>query len=314
MKIGILESKDFSAQAIESLGKLGKVHLFEGGDIARFVKDKEVLFVRLAYHLDAKLLAKATQLKYICSPTTGLNHIDLDYCEKKKIRILSLKGEKTFLKTIRATPEHTLGLIIALRRHYHEAFLSPVNSVWDREPFKGYEIYKSKIGIIGLGRVGSILADYLNVMGAHVAYVDTDTKKKHPKAKRLESLEKLIRWADTIVLCANYEVDQGVILNKSLIDLMEGKYLINTARAELTDENFLCTRASQGFFKGLAIDVITEEQSSRKNLDKILKASKKHNIIITPHIGGATFTSMARTEEFIVSKLKSALENGKGHS
>lgn len=308
MKIGILESADFSNEALKMLQINNQVTLFSKGTISSFIKDKEVLFVRLGYHLNSDILSKAKHLKVICSPTTGLNHIDVEYCKNHSIKIISLKGETRFLKTIRATPEHTLGLVIALKRNYSSAFLSSENAVWDREPHKGFEIFNSKIGIIGLGRVGTIVSDYLIQMGAEVSFFDVDLNIKHRKAKRSESIRQLIRWADTIILSASFDPSQGVILNKTLIDLMEGKYFINTARAELTDENYLSLKAGQGFFKGLAIDVITEEQSSRTNLDKLIKASRKHNVIITPHIGGATFSSMARTEEFIVNKWIKSLE------
>lgn len=308
MKIGILEPADFSENALDVLKTHGEVSCFLNGTVESFIRDKEVLFVRLAHQLNADCLSNAQNLKVICSPTTGLNHIDLAYCEKYDIRIISLKGETQFLKTIRATPEHTLGLIIALRRHYQRAFLSIDNPIWDREPYKGYEIYNSKIGIIGLGRVGHIVADYLLQMGANVGFYDCNDSVRHEKALQFENNSKLIQWADTIILCASYNAEQGIIIDSKLIDLMKNKYFINTARAELTDESHLSIRALEGFFKGLAVDVVLDEQNSRENLNKLLEAVKKHNVIVTPHIGGATFSSMARTEEFIVSKWINSIE------
>lgn len=303
MKIGILEPSDFSADALVSLKKSGTVQLFDGTDIEDFVRNKEVLFVRLNISIDADLLSKAKKLKYICSPTTGLNHIDTDFCKAHDIKIISLKGETKFLRTIRATPEHTLGLLIALKRNYHTAFLNRNNDVWNREPHKGYEIYGSRIGIIGLGRVGNIVSKYLKAMGAEVAYYDIKDRKKDTKLKSFRTMEALIKWSDSILLCANYDAEKGVIIDSEKIDLMKDKYFINTARAELTDETYLIKCVSNGHFKGVAIDVITDEQSSRKNLDKFLKSAESNNVIITPHIGGATYTSMCRTEEFIVEKL-----------
>lgn len=309
MKIGILEPSDFSLAAIDSLSKLGTVQNYDGGNLGKFLSDKEVLFVRLAYHLDSAFLSKARKLIFLCTPTTGLNHIDVEYCHRNAIEIISLKGERRFLSTIRATPEHTLGLLLALKRNYHTAFLSKSNATWDREPHKGFEIYGSRVGILGFGRVGSIMAGYLNAMGAQVGFVDINQKIKSKEARRFKSKEEMIAWSDTILLTASYHADQGVILDRRDIDLLEGKYLVNTARAELTNEAHLIKRAKQGFFKGLAIDVLTEEQSSRKHLDDLLMAGEKHNVIVTPHIAGATYTSMARTEEFIVKKLLKLIGN-----
>lgn len=308
MKIGILEPSDFSKKAIKKLNKLGNVSLFDGKQIDQFVKDKDVLFVRLNLDINKSLLSKAKKLKYICSPTTGLNHIDVNYCDKHGIAIISLKGETAFLRTIRATPEHTLGLLISLSRNYKSAFLNTKNTIWNREPYKGFEIYNSKVGIIGMGRVGSILTQYLKAMGAQVGYYDINSKVKLDDAKAYKSKSALIKWADTIVLSANYDSNQGQIIGSKELELMQGKTFVNTARAELTDENLLVNLASKGHFKALAIDVIKEEQSSQKNLQTILKATQKYNIIVTPHIGGATYTSMERTEEFITKKLVSKVD------
>jgi D-3-phosphoglycerate dehydrogenase len=136
------------------------------------VSDKHILFVRLKYFIGADLLKTVPNLLYICSPTTGLNHIDIEYCVSKNIKIISLKGENDFLKNIKATPEHTLGLIIALYRNYSRAFQNTNNINWNRENYRGNEINGSKIGFIGLGRVAKIVSQYLKAMGAQLAYFD----------------------------------------------------------------------------------------------------------------------------------------------
>ena len=305
--IAILEPSHFSLNALEDLSRIDQVKLFDGGDVGEFIKDARILFVRLKYQLDACLLDSAKSLEVICTPTTGLNHIDKDYCQSRNIRIISLKGETAFLETIRATPEHTLGLLLALYRNYRTAFLTQENPEWNREKHKGYEIYNSHIGIIGFGRVGSIVGDYLVNMGAHVGFYDKIDKDDYPGYRKHKSIEALICSSDAILLCSSYNADEGSIINQHEIDLMRGKYFINTARAELTDENYLLQAARDGLFMGIAIDVITEEQSSAKNLQKWLELNAGHNVLITPHIGGATYTSMARTEDFIVSKLRTEI-------
>jgi D-3-phosphoglycerate dehydrogenase len=305
--IGILEPADFSEAALSDLKKTGKVKLFDGKDLQVFLKHIKILFVRLYYNLDKEFLNKASQLEIICTPTTGLNHIDLKHCKKRNIKILSLKGETAFLKTIRATPEHTLGLLLGLYRNYHRAFLSMKNHQWNRDPYRGYEIFNSKIGIIGLGRVGTILSGYLLNMGAHVGYYDIRPKKAGSKLYKYDSIPELIKQSETIILCSSYEQESGSIINKKEIDQMKDRYFINTARAELTNEDYLLQAAANGLFKGIAIDVISEEQGSKRTLKKWLELSEKQNIIVTPHIGGATYTSMRRTEEFIVKKLNTEI-------
>lgn len=302
MNIGILEPSDFSELALDKLRTLGNVSLFEK-DIQQFVSDKEVLFVRLGHHLDQSFLSQAKSLKVICTPTTGLNHIDLEYCKTNEIKIISLKGETDFLNTIRATPEHTIGLLIALKRNYKNAFLSKQNNVFDRNPYKGFEIFGSNVGIIGMGRVGSILAGYLKAMSANVYYFDSVEKDNCIDCIKMSGINELINVCDTVFLCASYDEKQGSILNSGELEKLKDKYFINTARAELTDEIKLIELALTGHFKGLAIDVIQNEQSVNNNLNLLLEAAEKFNVIVTPHIGGATYTSMHRTEVFIAEKL-----------
>lgn len=303
MNIGILESSDFSGEAMQKLRQLGRLQEYKGGDLSAFLKNLEVVFVRLGFKLDAEILAHSPKLKYICSPTTGLNHIDLAYCRKRDIKILSLKGETKFLETIRATPEHTLGLILGLKRNYANAFLNTENREWNRDKYKGMEIYGSRVGIIGYGRVGKILSKYLLSLGATVGFYDIEDKKHPGIVIKYLSNKELISHSDTIILCASYDPQKGIIVKSREIEQMKGKYFVNTARAELTDEPLLIEKAQKNHFKGIAIDVIIDEQGKNNNLAAWLKAAKDKNIIITPHIGGATYSSMARTEMFMANKL-----------
>ena len=304
MQIGILEPKDFSNKALDMLNSIGEVTLFDGKDLDKYIADKEILFIRLAYFIDKNFLQKTKNLRYICTPTTGLNHIDLEECEKKQIEIVSLKGEYMFLSSIRATPEHTIGLVLSLLRNYKDAFLTGNNPHWDREMHKGFELYENSVGIIGFGRVGKILAKYLKAFGSKTYFNDTDDSiQEIHGAIKLPTPEDVINKSNIVILSASYTESNYQFFDKKKIRLLKNKYFINTARGELVDEEYLIEKIDQNFFKGLALDVIRNEQSNN-NLDKLLKLVEKTNLIITPHLAGATYSSMHRTEEFIVNKLR----------
>ena len=316
MNIGILESDNFSEFAINQLKQFGNVSelndqdlkefVFDkfDQDVEEFVSDKHILFVRLKYYIGPDLLKNAPNLLYICSPTTGLNHIDCEYCLSKNINIISLKGEIDFLKNIRATPEHTLGLIIGLYRNYSLAFQNTNNVNWNRELYRGNEIHGSKIGFVGFGRVAKIVSYYLKTMGAQVAYYDiNDNIITENSEIKLNGIKELVSWAECMVLTASYMPENGVIINDEIFDLMKDKYFVNTARAELTEENYLIQKIEENYFKGVAIDVIQNEQNEKNKMLNLIEAAMNKNVIITPHIGGATFDSMKKTEDFIASKL-----------
>ena len=303
MQIGILEPKDFSKKALSALSNIGSVELFSGLELGNFLVNKKVLFIRLSYFVDKNFLDKAKSLKYICTPTTGLNHIDLNECKKNNIKIISLRGEYKFLSNIRATPEHTFGLVLSLLRNYKKSFLSKHNQAWDREKYKGFELYENCVGILGFGRVGKILSKYFEAFGSKVYFYDTDDSVEEiNNSSKVKSIKNLINKSNIVILSTSYCVDNYQFFDKKYIDLLKNKYFINISRGELVDEKYLIKRIEGDYFKGLAIDVLQDEQSNKNYLIDLLRLAEDKNFIITPHIAGATYASMHKTEEFVVKK------------
>jgi D-3-phosphoglycerate dehydrogenase / 2-oxoglutarate reductase len=303
VQIAILEPKDFSQKALNELSSIGFVEKYNNENLDEFLFNKEVLFIRLSYRIDRDFLNKLNKINYICTPTTGLNHIDMEECNKRKIKVISLEGEYDFLTSIRATPEHTFGLVLSLLRNYKKAFLSNSNYHWDRERCKGFELFGSSVGIIGFGRVGKILSKYFNAFNTKIFFFDVnDSIEGTDIALKLSSIEELIEKCDIVILSSSYDKNNDSFFNKSYIDLLHNKYFINTARGELINEDYLLKKIKENFFKGVALDVIRNEQV-KNNLKELIHLTDTQNLIITPHISGATFSSMQRTEEFIVNKL-----------
>lgn len=308
MQVGLLEPDRFDSSAIARLRAMGhEVAPFDGGDLQEFLKPVQVLFVRLAHQIDAAFLAQAPALRYLCSPTTGHVHMDERELAARGIRIVSLRGEQSFLETIRATPEHTFGLTLALLRRYRGAFSHVDAGGWDRDLFRGEELYGQKVGIVGLGRVGFRVASYCEAFGAHISYVDTKEVKAGQGWERLPGVRQLIEANRIIILCASYTNGASPVLGRGEIAAMRGRYLVNTARGELVDEEALLEAIEADALEGVATDVLSHETGAHR-LPRWNAAAASRNIIVTPHIGGATFTAMAKTENFIVSKLAQVLE------
>lgn len=329
MKLGILEPDHFSSKAIEMLSEKFEVFQFEYSSddeasvkeaLKGFITDKDAIFVRLAYEISDEFLEDAESLKYICSPTTGLNHITTAKAsmnqlgENAPITIVCLKGETEFLSTIRATPEHTFGLAMGLLRNYNGAIKSLANDEWNRDLYRGEEIFLNKVGIIGFGRVGRLIAGYYQAFGAEVSYFDIADIQNEPEGvKKKNSLEELILDNNIIHMCASYSDEYREYFDKKYLSMLEGKYFINTARGELLNEDDLIEYVNNGSYKGIAIDVLSGEAESGfdEKYRHLLAAADGKNVIITPHISGATFSSMARTEEYIADKLLREIGNGR---
>ena len=308
MQVGLLEPDRFDPAAIAQLQAMRHVVVaFDGGNLQEFLKPLQVLFVRLAHQIDAAFLAQVPALRYLCSPTTGHTHLDEDILESRGIKVISLRGEQVFLETIRATPEHTFGLMLALLRNYRDAFTHVAAGGWDRNLFRGEELYGQRVGILGLGRVGFRVASYCQAFGARVSYVDTRDVKANDGWQRCADVPQLIESSRIIILCASHVNGSAPVLGQSDIALLRGHYLLNTARGELIDETALLAAIEANQLAGVASDVISHETGANQ-LKRWNAAAKNRNVIITPHIGGATFTAMAKTENFIVKKLAVTLQ------
>ena len=243
------------------------------------------------------------------TPVTGINHIDVDACKKLNIQIICLKGETTFLREIRATAEHTLLLTLALLRKLHGAVNSVRTDNWDREPFKGTEIYGKTVGIIGYGRLGKIVAEYFDCLGANVIVSELDQNITVPiRFKRL-STEELVASADVVSLHIDYTEENLGFISSELLELLKpSAVLINTSRGDLIDENALVRALANKAIAGAALDVVKDEyELDNSPALKYYNEQKPNNLLLTPHIGGNTFESFEKTEGFIFQKLISLL-------
>ena len=306
LKIGIIEPDCFGEGAIAQLSQFGLVSRFEGDNLEGFVCDLDVIFIRLGYQIDKTFLNNCHRLKYLCSPTTGHNHIDEEELQKRGIKLVSLRGERDFLESIQATPEHTFGLILSLLRNYKMAFTHVSEGKWNRDQLRGEELNGKTVGIIGLGRVGYRIATYCNAFEAKVAYCDTVPNANAQNWDRISTISELIKKSDVVVLSASHD-EQPPIICQSEIDLLAEKYFVNTSRGELVDENALMNAIEGGEILGVAVDVIASEAGSNQLARWREIDIKNSNLIITPHIGGATYDSMLKTELFVVEKLKKTL-------
>ena len=229
MQIGILEPKNFSAVAIKLLELAGhEVQLFDPNvqQIKNFVSFQDVLFVRLGYQISINFLNNCHNLRYICSPTTGLNHLDEACLKQRGIKVVSLRGETDFLNTIRATPEFSFLLALSLVRRFKES-LSQRTVLSSREDLVGDEMFRKRVGIIGYGRVGKLVEKYCTAFDAKVKWFDIDENiEVIDTSNKMNSIESLIDYCEICFLCASYSAEGGVIIGKAELNLLKNKYFI----------------------------------------------------------------------------------------
>jgi D-3-phosphoglycerate dehydrogenase / 2-oxoglutarate reductase len=300
----IAEMEDFSEEAVIKLqAHFELIYFDESIDIKTILKKVDIYWFRLSRRIDENVLDKESRCKYLVSPVTGIDHIDEKICTLLGVNILCLKGEVDFLKNIRATAEHTIGLTLALMRNIKQSIDHVNQGGWNRDLFRGEEIYGKKVGIIGIGRLGTITASYFSAFGAEVGYYDSVEKEIPNSYTRYKTLNELYQDCDIISIHVNYDQSTHHMIDEHSFESMSKKpYIINTSRGGVIDEHALLHALTSGKIKGAAIDVIEGEPVITGNV-LINYAMINKNLIITPHIGGNTYESFHKTELFMVDKL-----------
>jgi D-3-phosphoglycerate dehydrogenase len=310
MHILNIEPSGYSPEARSILSRLGDYEEVELGRRALLQRlgDVGVLIVRLANPIDRELLTAAPQLKVIVSATTGLDHIDEEYAQQRGIAVLSLRGEGKFLGGVSATAEHTWALLLSLVRRIPQAYASVRAGEWNRDAYKGHEIAGKRLGLLGLGRLGQKVAKYGLAFQMTVHSYDPDPHVHCPDVDRVGHIDELLRSVDILSLHLPLTHATRHLINEERLALLpRGALLVNTSRGELIDEAALLDALAEERLAGAALDVIEGEQTDLQTSPLLAYARTHDNLLVTPHIGGATFESMAKTEVFMANKLAAFL-------
>ncbi len=276
-------------------------------DSAEILARTEVLFAPLGYMVDAAKIDACPRLKAIVSNTTGHPHIDVEYARGKSIFVACLKFAQAFLKTITPTAELTWGLLLALTRNLVPAHTAALGGVWDRRPFGGRAMLSSlSLGIVGHGRLGTMVARYGKAFGMKVRYYDPYVEVSSEGAERKPTLASLVEQSDVVTILVPHEKEtEGMFSAEIFARFKPGSYLINTARGELLDWNALHDSLQSGRLSGAALDVFDGEFvpgfAARFPSHPLLQYAREHsNLLITPHIGGSTVDAWRLTESHAI--------------
>lgn len=311
----ITEPKDYSQRALKIYRSLGPVYFLPALKTENKKKENKkttnILVVGLNYQIDKKWIDEMPNLKIIASPATGYNHLDVFYARKKGIKIISLRGRVGFLKNISSTAEETTALMLALVRNIPWSFQDVLeNYKWDRIKWRGHQLLHKTLGLYGFGRLGKIMARYGRAFGMRVIacdpYVSKNTMIK--KGVKKTDVNTLFKESDILSLHVLLTDKTYNLVKKKHLKMMKPTaYLINTARGELIEKGVLEKALKNKWIAGAAIDVLWDERSNGshlKNNPLVKYAKKNQNLIIVPHIGGATFEAMEVTQNFIAELIQ----------
>jgi D-3-phosphoglycerate dehydrogenase / 2-oxoglutarate reductase len=309
MKWRILNTLDISgapeaAAALEAVGKLDNLAP-DRQEVLRRLPEYDAYMASASVRIDDEFLAQASRLKVIGSPSTGNDHMDVPAIRAAGIELFDIAKEFDLINSFSATSELAFGLALSVIRHIPPAVTSAREGDWARERYSGFQLLDKTLGIVGLGRLGKISARIGN--GFAMRVLATDIADVSAPDVEMVDFNTLLRESDLILLHVHLnETTQGMIGAEQLSMMKNGAVLINTTRGKVINEAALLEALASGCIAGAGLDVIDGEwlNAAEAAEHPLIAYAREHdNLVITPHIGGATTESIYHARVFMARKI-----------
>jgi D-3-phosphoglycerate dehydrogenase len=315
MKIGVITPVKHLNGVVELLQSKGDVFFLEEGNKqeVRTLLLKENIDTILCnpnqqtYKIDKELL-KNTNVTLINTCSTGMNHIDTQYCIENNIEIYSLTTDYQLINDLPSTSELAFGLMLSLLRKIPESKQHVSEYKWDYTNFVGRQVKDLTIGLIGFGRLGKIMFNFCKAFGANVIVYDPYKKQEFEDHFLLnnycDTLKCLFEQCDVISLHVHVTPETKYMINKEILGYSKkNPYIINTSRGEIVQENDIVTALNNNTISGYGTDVIENEFDNLKKSPIIEAMNHGLNIIVTPHTGGMTIEGQTKAYTWAINKL-----------
>ncbi|MCX6021230.1 MAG: D-2-hydroxyacid dehydrogenase family protein [Chloroflexi bacterium] len=260
-----------------------------------------VVALRERTRFDAAFFAMAPNLKLIAQTGGGINHVDVAAANAAGVIIAAAPAASSS-----ATPELTIGLMIALMRRIPQTDRKLRAGEWDQ--ISGQVLEGKTLGLVGLGRVGTPTAQLARAFGMKLlAWSRNMTPERAAEVGATSvPLDELLQTADIVSVHLSLTAEtRGMISEEKLRLIRPNAYLINTARGAIVDEAALARLLAEGAIAGAALDVFTEEPLSPES--PLLKLD---NVVLTPHLGWPTDSAYAGFSESAVQRIEEFLDGG----
>jgi D-3-phosphoglycerate dehydrogenase len=249
------------------------------------------------YKIDQELLENTT-VSLINTCSTGMNHIDQEYCKLNGIKIYSLTKDYKLINNLPSTSELAFGLLLDLMRNITISNNEvKQNKTWDYLPFVGQQMKDFKVGIVGYGRLGKMMAKYCKAFEAEVYIYDPYSDESNVK-----ELEDLFQICDAVSLHVHVNNETKYMIDYDLLS-RNVKFLINTSRGEIVKESDVIRALKECKLWGYGADVIEDEFDDIKDSPFFSLENSKLNCIFTPHIGGMTIQGQTKAYTWAINKL-----------
>ncbi|HET7358428.1 MAG TPA: phosphoglycerate dehydrogenase [Nocardioidaceae bacterium] len=298
----VLIAEQLSPATVEALGPDFEIRSCDGADRAQLLEaiaDADAILVRSATKVDAEALAAATRLKVVARAGVGLDNVDVKTATHHGVMVVNAPTSN-----IVSAAELAIGLLLAAARHIAPANAALKRGEWRRSKYSGVELFEKTVGIVGLGRIGVLVAQRLAVFGMKVIAYDpyVQAGRAAQMGVRLVGLDELLAESDfmTVHLPKTPETI-GLIGEQELAKVKPTLVLINAARGGIVDEHALYVALKEGRVAAAGLDVFTTEPCTDSPLLEF------ENVVATPHLGASTEEAQEKAGVAVAKSVRLAL-------
>ena len=298
----VLIADKLAESTVAALGDQVEVRWVDGPDRPKLlaaVVDADALLVRSATTVDAEVLAAAPKLKIVARAGVGLDNVDVDAATARGVLVVNAPTSN-----IHSAAEHALALLLSAARQIPAADATLREHTWKRSKFSGTEIFGKTVGVVGLGRIGQLVAQRLAAFGAHITAYDPYVSQARAAQLGIEllPLDELLGRADFIsVHLPKTKETAGLLGKENLAKTKPGVIIVNAARGGLIDEQALADAITSGHVRAAGLDVFATEPCTDSPLFELPQ------VVVTPHLGASTEEAQDRAGTDVAASVKLAL-------
>ncbi|MDR3108419.1 MAG: phosphoglycerate dehydrogenase [Planctomycetaceae bacterium] len=276
----------------------------KGDELRKVLNEFDGAIARSGVKITAESLEGNTRLRAIARAGVGVDNIDTKAATRRGIIVMNTPGGNTV-----STAEQTFALMLALSRNTHPAYQALVEGRWDRKLFTGTQLAGKVLGIVGMGRIGQVVAGYARAFDMKVIALDpflTAARAEEIGVTMVSALNDMLPQIDYLTVHTPLnDATRGMFGKKELEIVKPGCRLINCARGGIYDIDALVEGIESGKLGGVALDVFESEPCTQNPL------YGKKNVLCTPHLGASTEEAQANVAIEAVELLIDYLQNGR---
>ncbi|WP_147107810.1 phosphoglycerate dehydrogenase [Nesterenkonia populi] len=298
----VLLAEELSPATVEALGPDFEIRQSDGADRSRLladIVDADAVMVRSATQVDAEVFAAAKSLKVVARAGVGLDNVDVKAATEAGVMVVNAPTSN-----IVSAAELTCGHILGMARNISPAHQALKAGEWKRSKYTGLELQDKTLGVIGLGRIGGLVAERMAAFDMEILAYDpyVTSARAHQLGAQLVELDDLLAKSDVVTIHMPKTPETIGMLGRDAFEAMKDTaYVINVARGGLVDENALEEALKAGKIGGAAIDVFSSEPATD------LPFFQRENVVVTPHLGASTAEAQEKAGVSVAKSVQLAL-------